>query len=155
LEEIMKVNLTDAEIERVRQETAARDRSEPRARSAHFDRASGRLVLELTNGVTVLVPADLLQGVAGAAPELIEEVEVTARGYGLHWPTLDADLAVPAIVSGIFGTRAWMAQLAERGQLAAVETGRRGSRKASSAKAAAMRTTGRKSGQPRKVGQPA
>ena len=30
-------------------------------------------------------------------------------GFNLHWPKLEVDLYVPALVSGIFGTQAWVA----------------------------------------------
>jgi hypothetical protein len=62
-------------------------------------------------------------------------------GFNLHWPTLDVDLYVPALVSGIFGTRDWMSK-----QLARVA----GQAK-SPAKAAAARANGAKGGRPRKA----
>nr|WP_156804739.1 hypothetical protein [Synechococcus sp. PCC 6312] len=38
-------------------------------------------------------------------------------GYGLRWESLDADLAVPALMSQIFGSGAWMGELERTGQL--------------------------------------
>ena len=62
-------------------------------------------------------------------------------GFNLNWPTLDVDRYVPALVSGIFGTRAWMA----------IEFARLAGRTRSPTKAAAARANGAKGGRPRKA----
>ncbi|MBV9511761.1 MAG: DUF2442 domain-containing protein [Caulobacteraceae bacterium] len=49
-----------------------------------------------------------MEDLQGAADEDLARVEVNGLGFNLHWPTLDVDLYVPALVAGIFGTRAWM-----------------------------------------------
>lgn len=90
---------------------------EAQAVAARYDRASGELALTLRGGVRLLVPIELLQGVAGASPELIERVELLGGGSALHWEELDADLLVQGIVAGSFGTRRWMAQLEAQGLL--------------------------------------
>ncbi|MDS3860547.1 DUF2442 domain-containing protein [Thermosynechococcaceae cyanobacterium BACA0444] len=41
-------------------------------------------------------------------PTQLAEVEVSPSGYGLHWESLDADLAVPALMSQVFGSGAWL-----------------------------------------------
>lgn len=104
--------LEDAEIERAREAAQAADTAEPRATAVRYECTSGRLVIELRSGVALMVPVDLLQGVAGAAPEAIEQVEIEGGGVGLHWESLDADLSVPGLVAGLFGTGQWMAWLA-------------------------------------------
>ena len=80
-----KWEYSEEELERQITEANARgsksQSSEPRATAAAYDRQSRRLVIEMKNGVTLLVPAELVQGVAGAPAELIEEVEVTPSGY--------------------------------------------------------------------------
>ena len=84
---------------------------EPRASSARYDAASGRVVIELTNGCTFMFPAELAQGLRGASPELLAEVEVEPFGLALHWEQLDADLTVAGLLTGTFGTKRWMAEL--------------------------------------------
>ncbi len=59
----------------------------------------------------------LLQGLQTATPEQLAEVEVSPSGYGLHWESLDADLAVPALMSQIFGSGDWIAELERTGKL--------------------------------------
>lgn len=105
---------TDAELEAA---SALGDRlweTEARAQSAHYDRETGRLIVQLRNDGIFSVPARHLQGLEQATEDEIAEVEVVALGYGLHWQALDEDHAVPALVAGIFGTRTYMAQFAER-----------------------------------------
>lgn len=97
---------------------------EPQARSGTYDRATNRLITELKNGATFIISCDLIQGVLGADPDLIAEVELGPRGSALHWEMLDQDFSV----AGLFGTKAWMAEL---GRL---------SGRTSEAKAAASRT---------------
>ena len=39
-------------------------------------------------------------------------MELTPLGTGLHWEALDADLSVAGLAAGIFGSKAWMSELA-------------------------------------------
>jgi hypothetical protein len=65
----------------------------------------------LKSRATFSFPPEIAQGLAGASPEDLAEVEVTSSGDGLHWEKLDADFSVPALLTGVFGTDAWMAQI--------------------------------------------
>ena len=71
--------------------------------------------MELASGATFAMPAFLLEGLAEAAPEALEQVEVTPGGKGLHVPALDADFGVPNLLAGVFGSKAWMRGLGRRG----------------------------------------
>jgi hypothetical protein len=115
---------------------------EPRAVAARYDRASGRVEIDLVNGCTYGFPAALVQDLQGADAAALADVRVDGVGFNLHWPALEVDLYVPALVAGIFGTRDWM-----KGALA-----RLAGQSTSPAKAAAARTNGAKGGRPRKVG---
>jgi hypothetical protein len=130
----------DAQIRRAVQAGRKAAKSEPRAKSARYDATSRQIVVQLTNGCTFMFPAKLGQGLRGASDEQLSEVEVLGRGSGLHWESLDADLSIPQLVMGIFGSKAWMTELARRG----------GSAK-TAAKAAAARANGAKGGRPRKA----
>ena len=85
-------------------------KSEPRAVAAHYDPETGRVAVELANGCTYIFPAQLAQELHGADDEALSAIVVDGAGFNLHWPVIDADLHVPALVAGVFGTQEWMAK---------------------------------------------
>jgi hypothetical protein len=101
----------DAQIEAARERARIANMIEPRARSACYDSDSGMIEIVLTNGSFFAFPAELGQGLRGASAEELAEVEVTPGGEGLHWERLDADLLVPSLLRGVFGTRRWMQEI--------------------------------------------
>jgi hypothetical protein len=134
------VDPTDAEIDAAIERGRIARLNEPRAASARYDHAAGRVVVELTNGCTFAFPARLAQGLETATDAELAEVEILGAGYGLHWETLDADLSIPGLLAGLFGTAAYMA--------------RRAGTATSASKAAAARANGAKGGRPRKSAHP-
>lgn len=93
---------------------ALADAAEPRAKSARYDRRAKRIVVELVSGATFTFPPELAQGLAGASPMELAEVQVTPSGAGLRWPSLDADFSLPALVMGVFGSPSWMRELTRK-----------------------------------------
>jgi hypothetical protein len=134
-------NLTDAEFKAVEARGRKMLETEPRASSARYDRKSERVVIDLVNGCTYAFPAQFVQDLQGATHDDLADIEVNGLGFDLYWPALDADLYVPALVVGIFGTRDWMTK----------ELARRAGQVKSQAKAAAARANGSKGGRPRKA----
>ena len=100
-----------AQIAEADARTAEEDRTEPRARAASFDPATRRVRIELKNGSASEFPADLGQGLRGASADDLAQIQVFPGGIGLRWDTLDVDLSVTGLVSGVFGTRRWMRQI--------------------------------------------
>ena len=129
--------ISDAELDASVARGKAAAASEPRASKARFDRRRGRVVVDLANGCTFAFPPRLAQGLENATDDQIARVEILGAGYGLHWEALDADLSIPGLLAGIFGTRAYLAGQAGRST--------------SPAKAAAARRNGAKGGRPRNV----
>lgn len=86
-------------------------------------------------------PPRLAKGLHGAGVEALSRIEITPSGLGLHWPELDADVFVPRLIEGVFGSKAWMAR----------ELGAKGGRTRSEAKAEAARENGKRGGRPRKT----
>jgi len=134
---------TDAQLEAAEAQGRKMLETEPRATAARYDPSTGRVVVDLVNGCTYAFPARLVQDLRGVGDAALAGVEVDGMGFNLHWPTLDVDLHVPALVSGVFGTRAWMAR----------ELARIAGRATSPAKAAASRANGARGGRPRKRAQ--
>jgi hypothetical protein len=102
------VDLTDEEFEAARERGLESFVREPHAKAARYDRTSGMIIVDLYNGCTFAVPGRQLQGLEDASDDELAEVEVVGWGYGLHWETCDADLTVPDMLAGSFGTARYM-----------------------------------------------
>ncbi len=96
------------------------------------------MTLAKPNGAILMLPPKLLQGLKSATPTQLAKVQLTPMGTGLHWEALDADLSVAGLAAGIFGSRAWMSELARHA----------GSR-TSARKASSSRENGKRGGRPR------
>ena len=83
--------------------------SGPRAESAHYDAGRNRVIIRLTTGVEIgFAPRDV-EGLQQASVADLRAIEVEAFGLGIHFPALDADLYVPALLEGVLGSKRWMA----------------------------------------------
>ena len=82
-----------------------------------------------------------MEGLENAKPSQLNAMEISAPGFGIHFPAVDADLYVPGILEGFLGSRKWMAS----------RLGQIGGQSRSRAKKAASRTNGRLGGRPRKA----
>ena len=121
---------------------AARVRAHgPIAIDARYDRRSGRVVVALSSGIDVMFSPESALGLAGAKPAQLGAIVISPSGLGLHFPKLDADLYLPALLDGWLGSRRWMA----------ARMGERGGRARSAAKLAASRENGKLGGRPRKA----
>ncbi|HYI41497.1 MAG TPA: DUF2442 domain-containing protein [Allosphingosinicella sp.] len=132
---------SDEQLEAAETRGRAMLETEPRAASARYDPGTGRIVVDLTNGCAFAFPARRIEELETASDAEIAEVQVAGAGFGLHWPSRDADLTLSGLMNGVFGTRRWMSELA-----------RRAGRSTSPAKATAARANGTKGGRPRKAG---
>ncbi|MGD0599213.1 MAG: DUF2442 domain-containing protein [Terriglobales bacterium] len=112
----------------------------PRAVSAHYDRAADRVVVELNSKLAVSFRPRDAQGLEHAKPSDLSKIELSPSGFGIHFPKLDADFYVPALLEGFLGSRKWMA----------ARMGEAGGKSRSRAKKAAARVNGLKGGRPRR-----
>jgi len=135
----VKIIATDARIDaalgRARR-FAPYDQSVTRAA---YDSKNDQVCLRLANGVMISIPRKYLQGLDKARSSQLMKIELLGGGTGLHWPRLDVSHYVPGLLSYVFGTKQWMAEL-----------GRLGGVSRSDAKKAAARVNGLKGGRPAK-----
>jgi hypothetical protein len=120
---------------------ARRHTDGPIAVAARYDRRSGQVVVGLSSGIAVMFSPQNAQGLEGAKPAQLGTIEISPSGLGLHFPKLDADLYLPALLAGWLGSKRWMA----------ARMGERGGRARSDAKRAASRKNGKLGGRPRKM----
>ncbi len=134
-----RVTTSDAEIDAAIAAADAYERYRPKATSARYDRKNDRLEIGMSTGIGITIPRSLLQGLEHASPADVARVQIEDFGSALRWESLDVDHYVPSLISGVFGSRAWMSRL-----------GKAGGASRSSAKVAAARENGKKGGRPRK-----
>lgn len=124
------------ELRAAREAGDAYAKATPGVTAAGYDATTGRITIELTNGARFEFPARKIQGLQNATDAQLAKVERMGR-YALCWDDLNADILVPELMAGIFGTRAFMASQAGK--------------TLSAAKSAAARRNGAKGGRPKKV----
>ena len=131
----------DDDVRAATERGAARLAGTPTAVSARYDRRISRLVIDLSSGLSVAFRPHDAQGLEHAKPEHLTKIEISPSGLGLHFPSRDADLYLPAILEGFLGSRRWMAE----------RLGKAGGQARSEAKSAAVRANGTLGGRPKKV----
>jgi len=133
------------EFEAANERAAARLRKTPCATKAHYERKRDRVVIGLNTGIEVAFRPRDAQGLERAKPDQLDTIEISPSGLGIHFPKLDADIYLPALLEGFLGSKRWIA--AEHGKI--------GGSVSTTAKAAAARRNGKLGGRPRKVKEPA
>jgi len=126
------------EFDRANARAARRLTTTPTVVTARYDPDTDRVAMSLSNGLEVSFPAHEADGLETATPADLCCIEIDPPGFGLHFPTLDADLYVPALLQGMFGSERWMA----------ARLGARGGKSRTAAKAAASRENGKLGGRP-------
>jgi hypothetical protein len=127
------------EFDRANARAAHRLTTTPTVVTARYDPDTDRVIMGLSNRLEVSFPAHEVQGLETATPADLEQIEINPPGFGLHFPSLDADLYVPAVLQGVFGSERWMA----------ASLGARGGKARTAAKAASSRKNGKLGGRPR------
>lgn len=126
----------EAAVERAR----VRADTEPRALAARYDKRLRMVMIALHTGLTVAFKPGDVQGLEAATVADLSAIEISPSGFGLHFPAVDADVWLPGLLAGQFGSKNWMA----------ARMGKAGGKVRSPAKTAACRANGAKGGRPRK-----
>ncbi len=138
---IKRTSLATVDVKAADARAQAQLAGTPTAVTARYDRRVGRIVIALSTGLEVAFKPHDAQGLESARPSQLAEIEISPSGLGLHFPRLDADLYIPALLQGFLGSRNWMAQA----------MGKAGGKASTPEKADAARANGRLGGRPRKV----
>jgi len=87
----------------------------PLAIGVRYRRTSRKIEVEYENGVSVGVPVAIIQelGLAGDVSQAdLGDVQVWAGGRAIYFPRIDVSVWTPGLLKGVFGTKAWMRELA-------------------------------------------
>lgn len=127
-------------FEAASQRAATKKAAFPAVISVRYDRRVARVVISLASGLELAFSPKHAQGLENAHPADLADAEITPSGLGIHFPHLDADLYLPALLEGFLGSKRWMA----------AEIGKIGGKVSTDAKTAAARENGKLGGRPKK-----
>ena len=134
------MQITDEAFNAASGRAAAKKAAFPTVVSVRYDRRISRVVITLASGLDLAFSPKQAQGLEHAHPADLTDAEITPSGLGIHFPQLDADLYIPALLEGFLGSKRWMA----------AEMGKIGGASSSAAKAEAARKNGKFGGRPKK-----
>jgi hypothetical protein len=140
MKSMAKTILTDAAILAARRRGTKAQSTEPRALAAQYDSARRQIIVTLRSGVTVGIPVDAIDEVAGADGRQLARVALTPIGDALHWDELDVDISLPGLLQDALGA-----------SLGGSILGKVGGSAKSPAKAASSKLNGTKGGRPRRA----
>src|SRR5579863_4575086 len=81
----------------------------PRAVRARYDSRRGRVNIQLSSGLNVSFSPRDAQGLEKATAAQLGKIEISPSGFGIHFPKIDADIYLPALLLGFMGSRSWIA----------------------------------------------
>lgn len=70
----------------------------PAAVAVHYDYSLARLIVALSNGERIAVAPQTIRGLEQARPEDFMDAQISPYGQGIHFPAIDADIYVPALL---------------------------------------------------------
>ena len=103
------MGITERDVQEAEARLAEDLRHTATAVAARYDRGRGRVVIRLNTGLEVMFAPHDAEGLERATAADLEEIEISPTGLGLYFPRLDADLYVPGLLQGLFGSQRWMA----------------------------------------------
>ena len=133
--------ITDDEIDAATGRAEAKKSRYPAVTGVRYDRHTSRVVIALASGIEISFSPRNVEGLETARPDELSVAEISASGFGVHFPKLDADIYIPALLEGVTGSERWMA----------AQIGKLGGKARSDRKTAAARQNGKLGGRPRKT----
>jgi Protein of unknown function (DUF2442) len=133
--------ITDPDLQSATRRGAAKKAAFSGVSGVRFDTRRHRLVISLHSGLELVCPPGAVPGLEKARSTDFKHFEISPSGMGLHFPDLDADVYIPALLSGLMGSKNWLAS----------EMGKAGGQQSSEAKAKASKANGKLGGRPKKI----
>jgi hypothetical protein len=82
-----------------------RKKALPIAVAARYDRRIAKVVISLSSGVDISFSPKQAQGLEMAKPADLTDAQISPSGLGVHFPKLDADIYIPALLPGFLGSQ--------------------------------------------------
>lgn len=131
----------DGQIVAANERSRLRLLNEPHIVKAHYDPKLRRVIVCLSNHAWFVFRPEDAQGLEHATTAQLKKIEISPSTFGLHFPLLDAQFDITALMQGHFGSRKWMA----------ARLGAAGGASRSKAKVTAAKANGKLGGRPRKL----
>ncbi len=103
------MKITDETFDAANRRAADRKASFPAVVSVRYDRRVSRVVIALASGLELAFSPRHVQALEHAHPADLVGAEITPSGLGIHFPKLDADVYIPALLEGFLGSKHWIA----------------------------------------------
>jgi hypothetical protein len=97
---MVNFNVTDHDIELARKE-GQKAANAVHAIAARYLPNRERIEIDLSTGWSVLVPKTFSHRTADANAIQCANIQITDSGLGLHWPLIDEDWYVPAVIESL------------------------------------------------------
>lgn len=81
--------------------SSSRSPCAPRAAAARNLPGRDRIEIDLVSGWSVQVPRSFSVRLVNASAQDCERIELVDSGLGLHWPAVDEDWYVPAVIEAL------------------------------------------------------
>lgn len=135
------MELSDTIVAAANRRGAAKKTSFPAVVAVRYDRRIARIVISLASGLDIAFAPRDVQGFENAHPADLVDAEISPSGFGVHFPKIDADIYIPALIEGFLGSKNWIA----------AQNGSAGGKASSAAKTMAARENGKLGGRPKKT----
>ncbi len=76
---------------------------DPRAEGAHYDAGRHRIIIRPTTGIEIALAPHDVEGLEHASAADLTAVKMEAFRLSFRFPTIDADLYIPALLDGVLG----------------------------------------------------
>jgi hypothetical protein len=133
------MKISDADFKAANCRAAAKQAAFPAVVAIRYDRRTIRMFVSLASGLDLAFSVKDIRELEGARAVDFATAEISSSGMGVHFPRLDADIYVPALLQQ-FVTKHWLA----------AEIGKLGGAVSSAAKTQAARMNGKLGGRPKK-----
>lgn len=94
---------------------ARSDRPPMAAIAARYEPRIGQIMIKLRCGLCLAFCPGDIQGLEAAKKADLKCIEISPRGVGIHFPSLDVDIHIPSLLRGQLGSQQWMEMRQEKG----------------------------------------
>lgn len=78
--------------------------------AVHYDDRIGQVVIELRCGLLLSFRPRDVEGLEEAQEADLKDMKISPSGFGVHFPSLDADIYIPSLLQGHLGSQQWLAK---------------------------------------------